>query len=1401
MTRATSAVGLCVPLLLALAGTPPLRAEPLSGSRPSPPDAVPAAGGPAGAPGRAGDWKVKVLSEKPSIETKRGNTKGYVRVTVQASNGTKLGGVRIATPCDSETTAHSTGAHFVEGCAGITAGASVRVTLSYSGRSGSFTARTGHVYVVELRDDREPPILRGRLVWRGTGRPLTGSMRVFDGEGNSETLDLDGSGHFREKLPEGIRRGEHVGTRIQQSRFQGLVVGGNPGPNSLAVPSDGDLGTLKIHRPELEVELDDVRWRPAGDRIDGEAAVRVDGNVVATKRLRQGSADDIATGLYIRKPRKVTVEVTPDLVPGLTFRKRMSVEPDYFTQHTSMKPTPPRIIASGRVVDRHEQAKPVKADLSIETRNRGTVATASTSRSDPGFRIAVDPWSDPVTRLSVVPDRQLYPSLKPRTYGRAFWKRQLSSLTAAYDGSQPKVVAPGKKAVFRMDHLALELDDEIRPMAVEGRLRWKRQRLHDQLGNPSPRRSHSFQDDYPLGQLEVLEFDATGIQVAPGGEVTSTATRTRVGSTRLAPNDDGDFRVEFDDFYGTRTVFLRFTPASLPSLTYETDAISVRRGDRVQREIPHPALDLHGAIRDADGCAVRATITFYPTIPWDDQWRRKVATSNVLDDAGRNFSATLEHLPVRKVVIEPTVDYLRTRTLTREEWRDLLDGSITAYDPSRQHLHELGGSGRPRFLVQDLDLELEYVRPSTDHPDVDRDGVPRDVEKHLAEVHTPSYEFDARESQLPGDVASYLEASVLKNLLRSAGEAGVPGLPDPGGGLPPAGGYYLHNRRPTPSPLRSGPVYVRVMKLDAGRLENAAYRIAYGLWYDRGRHGPFYLSGSAGRSYHGAFREVLVDVHRGEVQRVFLRNYAHNGAGERTIAGIDFDFATGSFTYGPGGTSRRPYDPLVEEDELRRLQWETFGFHDGDRRPQYFRVFVAADTHNQFVTPGKTFLRPVGITADSEEARKVKRAVFGTSTFVPQVHRGTRQPPPASREPMVLRPETVVLGEAPPRPGQIEPRGLVGKPSGEDIRGSFLGFPGHWGQDRTRIDFEDGSSESVWLSTAGPGPMDYETADRLATEAGAPHGYAIDREKIERIRRRARNGGDLFGRGFGGSRGGAAGGGGGSGGGGPSPATVGDHMYAWSGDARFKYLLGGCLDGRCSFGGGPLTAVAPDIGGEVSGLAQAYPSTGDAYLDASFFAHALGSEQKFVRVTGMRQSRAGSGATTATSVAFHGVLQSLNSLPRGTTLSYELAAADATLSFLGFEIGSEVALEAVLKRPKVTSRDDGTRRARVLDAGLTGTWSIVQVGFDATDYAPVGMIPTLSFSPVQATRSDIFRSTMNVEVTPAALRSYVELSANYNLSIGVGAGVGVGDWTLGSGFTNFDIFDYRIGETRFDLLK
>lgn len=1353
----------------------------------------------------------------------------YIDVeTVRSGQGTELGCVTVVSPCDHEQGPQHGGVPLVAPCAGTRVGDPVQLTVVHNGQSGEFQALAGHKYELTLKDRRDPVTLEGRLVWEDTGDPVSGTLTLDDGDGNRERIALGSDGRFSHVLPLGFRRGENVGVDVDQNDIPNFDLPEcPPSRDCWTIPGDGDVGTKEHALPRVRFHVK-VGWRSGGDGPPGTVSARLDGSTIGEVEVRDAaSVYVLETGTAIERPRQVAVEFSPDFVPGLTYREEIQYEPQDWVRNFGPSPdveldlTPPEIRVSGGVVDMHEDGKPVKADLTVEDDGQNTVATTTSSQRDGSFDMTVDPWKAPVSGIAVDPDPNLYPSLQARQYGRSFWTTNVDASTGAYDDTQPTVVSPGQKASFHLDHLALEVSGEMKPVALEGRLRWEEQRLRDQVGNRTLGRTHAFHDEYPRGTIDMLEFDATGVKIGPHGSAGST--RQSVGSTTIGDADDGEFRIEFGDFYTSRTVFFEFTPASASNVTYTSRAIRVERGERVEEEIPHPALDVHGTIRDPDGCAIAATIEFHPALPAGASWSQDVASSGRLDERGRNFSGTIEHVPMRKVVIRPSVDYLREKTLSQEEWRDLLDGALTAYDPSESHEHDLEGRDRPRFLARELDVELEYVRPSPlEHADVDRDGVPRKVERHLARVHRPSYWFDERESAMPGDLDSYLEHSRLENTLDRgdldgglADELPGPNVLDDLQGVP-----YLHNEKETPSPLDWGPAYVRVEKLDAGRLEEAAYRVSYGLWYDRGRDGPFYLSAERGREYRGAFRELFVDVQRGEVERVFLRNYDHDGTGERAVAGVPFDFAASSYTYRTGGTGRSSYDPLVESDELDRLRWEGFGHHDGARRPQYFRVYVAADTHNQFLRPGKTFLRPMGISTDRETVDAVKRAVFGTSSFVPQIHRGNKSTRFNRNVNVVFRPDVVLLtpsGELSELVG--DGRRPVGKPSGGDISDSFVQFPGYWGQDHATVEASDGDERVVWLSTDGPAPMDYDTADRLGSGLAPPSGQRVPRGELERIQRVVDTGGPLFGPGYGGAGAAADATGGdeeedegdGPAGGG---SAAGDHLYAWSGDATFQYVAGACLDGGvCSStpgasggaaylpgrGTGVAPTVVPDLGGEVSGFAQKYPASGDAYLDADFRGHAFGTESRFLRVTGMRQTGQG-GSATATTLRYDGVLRSFASMPPGTAYVFQLLSGGATFSFLGFEVGTEVNVEVELNRPTAQARGGAGQRARVLDAGLSGDWAIVHVGWDASGLGMPVAAPAFSFTPLEAERENLFGTTLNVDVGAESLRSWLELSANYGLSIGVRSQFQMGRLGLESSFTNFELFDYRVAETRFDLL-
>jgi hypothetical protein len=1374
-------------------------------------------------------WKVDVTSRNPHPDP-GARSSGYIDVYVQSENGVDLKGVEVrACPgalgqWNTATTNSDGYAWLADHCGPTGTRGTVTVQLEYASRTGTFEATTGHVHHVTLKDRRDPVTLEGRLVWSGSGDPVTGSLTVEDDDGNRETLSLGSDGRFREQLPRGFRRGENVGVDVDQNDIPNLDLPPCELPRDCwTIPGDGDLETREITHPEITFDDVKVRWSTGG-RPDGAVGVSLNGSTIGETKVEDGHSVDreIETGVRLQNPRDLTVEFSPSFAPGLVYRKTVEYAPqDFFRlpRLVEFDLTPPEVRVSGGVVDMHDDGKPVKADVTVEDEDGGTSATATSSKTDGAFDLSVDPWTVPISRIRVEPDGSLYPSLRPRTYRRSFWTQNLDALTSARDDARPTVVPTGQKASFHMDGLALEVSGEMKPAALEGRLRWRQQLLRDEVGNRSSGRTHAFHDAHPAGTIEMFEFDPTGISIGGlGGSGTGGSVKSPIGSATIGDGDDGEFRMEFDSFYTSRNVFFEFTPASARNVTYSSGSIRVERGGRVEEEIPHPALDLHGTITDPDGCAIAATVEFYPAVPGDDSWSQDVASSGGLDDLGRNLSGTVEHLPVRKVVIKPSVDYLQEKTLTQEEWRELLDEGMTGYDPSEQHEHDLEGRDRPRFLARELDIELDYVRPvPLERPDVDRDGVPRVVERHLARVHRPSYRFDERETSMPGDLASYLENSRLEKTADGVelpdSLVDVPGLNEIEG-VP-----YLHNERETPSPADWGPAYVRVEKLDAARLEDAAYRIAYGLWYDRGRNGPIYLSEGRGASFRGAFRELFVDVRRGEVQQVFLRNYDHDGAGEATVAGVPFDLAASSYTYDTGGTGRAAYDPLVESDELDRLRWEEWGNHDGSRRPQYFRVYVAAGTHNQFLRPGKTFVRPMAITSDRETADAVKRAVFGTSTFVPQVHRGDKSTRYNANVHVVFRPDVTLLTPSRGDPSRTlgDGRRPVGKPSGGDLSDSFVRFPGYWGQDQATVATSDGGTEVVWLSTDGPAPMDYATADRLGAGLAPPSGHRVPREEIERIQRRADTGGRLFGPGYGGD--GAGGGDDASqGSDGDGPAGGGDgaggaeHVYAWSGDATFQYVVGACLDeGTCPTspggsgvpvpGGGSAAApdVTPDLGGEVSGFAQKYPASGDAYLDADFWGHALGTRSRFLRVTGLRQTGPG-GASTATTVRFDGMLRSFGSLPPGTAFTFGLGSGGATFSAFGFEVGTEVSVSAKLKRPTVQDRGGGAQRARVLDAVLSGSWSIVHVGWDAENLGLGTVAPSFSFSPIEASQK-LFGSTLDVRVGPEGLRSWLDLSADYELTLGVSSSMGMGPMGIESSFTNFELLDYRVAETRFHLLR
>lgn len=1408
-----------------------------AGNAGGPPEAreLPASGSGATAP--ADPWKVEVTSRSPSPDP-GARSAGHINVEVQSENGVDLQGVEV-TACpgvlghlgwNTATTGPRGGAFLADHCGPTGTGGTVTVELEHASRTGSFEATTGYVHHVTLKDRRDPVTLEGRLVWRGTGDPVSGSFTVEDDDGNRETLSLGSDGRFSERLPRGFLAGEDIGVDVHQNDIPNLDLPEcPPSRDCWTVPGDGDLGTKEINQPEIAFDDVEVRWSTGGGRPDGTVSIAVGGATIGDSRIEDGHATGTLseTGEHIERSRRVTAEFTPSFAPGLVYRKEVQYAPqDYFRlpRIVEFDLTPPEVRVSGGVVDMHEDGKPVKADVAVKDADGNAAATTTSSKTDGSFDLTVGSWVGPISGIDVDPDSDLYPSLRDRSYGRGFWTQNLDALTSARDEAAPTVVAPTEKASFHLDGLALEVSGEMKPAALEGRLRWREQLLFDEVGNRTRGRTHAFHGDDPRGTVEMFDFDATGISIGGlgGGSGSGGSVRSPIGSTTVGGGDDGEFRLEFDSFYTSRTVFFEFTPASASNVTYASDAIRVERGGRIEEEIPHPALDLHGSITDPDGCAIAATIEFHPAVPGDDSWSQDLASSGRRDDRGRTFSGTVEHLPVRKVVIDPAVDYLREKTLTQEEWRELLEDGMTAYDPSEQHEHDLDGRDRPRFLARELDIELDYVRPvPMERPDVDRDGIPRAVERHLARVHRPSYRFDERETSMPGDVESYLQNSRLENTADAAE------LPDslPGAGVLDdfTGVPYLHNERETPSPTDWGPAYVRVEKLDAARLEDATYRIAYGLWYDRARNGPFYLPEGRGAAFRGAFRELFVDVRRGEVQQVFLRNYDHDGAGERTVAGLPFDFAASSYTYDVGGTGRTAYDPLVESDELDRLRWEDWGVHEGSRRPQYFRVYVAAGTHNQFLRPGKTFVRPMAITTDSETADAVKRAVFGTSTFVPQVHRGNKSTRFNANVNVVFRPGVTLLTPSRELSEMVGDGGRPAfKPSGGDLSDSFVQFPGYWGQDQVEVPTSDGGSQHVWLSTDGPAPMEYGTVNRLGSGLAPPAGHRVPREEIERIQRRADTGGRLFGAGYGGAGYGADdradeddGDDGDGSDDGPGDGSAGaEHLYAWSGDATFQYVVGACLDsGACpttpgGSGGAPVLPgagsagapdVTPDLGGEVSGFAQKYPASGDAYLDADFWGHAFGARSRFLRVTGLRQTGIG-GASMATTVRFDGKLRSFGSLPRGSAYTFDLATAGATFSAFGFEVGTEVSVTAKLNRPTVQGGGGGGQRARVVDGGLYGSWSIVHLGWDADNVGVPMLPPSVSFSPIQAEKK-VFGSTLDIEVGPEGLRSWVELSADYELGLGVSSGIGVGPMGIENSFTNFELLDYRVAETRYHLLR
>jgi hypothetical protein len=225
----------------------------------------------------------------------------------------------------------------------------------------------------------------------------------------------------------------------------------------------------------------------------------------------------------------------------------------------------------------------------------------------------------------------------------------------------------------------------------------------------------------------------------------------------------------------------------------------------------------------------------------------------------------------------------------------------------------------------------------------------------------------------------------------------------------------------------------------------------------------------------------------------------------------------------------------------------------------------------------------------------------------------------------------------------------------------------------------------------------------------------------------------------------------------------------------------------------------PEIGGEVTGFAQKYPSTGDAYLDGTFYGHALGVEARALRVTSMRQTGQGKagGVATSTTARYDGVLRSLSSLSPGSASTFEFLSAEGAFSFLGFKIGTEMTYEAELRRATITNTSGSGTQVQPIELGFKQTIKVLQVGFGSSGRY---VSPSFSISPAQVNQ-ELFQARLAVDVTPSTLRSYIDLSAKYKLRMGVGGSVSAGPFGFGSSYTYYDFLEYELSSTRYYLLR